>query len=42
MRNPEEDSGEEEEEETEGDDHTVVSVSLDFCDPDERFFHGIR
>lgn len=21
---------------------TIVDVSLDFCDPHERFFHGIR
>ncbi|CAM9859453.1 unnamed protein product [Pylaiella littoralis] len=41
---------EEEEEEDEegagaaraGDEQTVVDVCLDFCDPHERFFHGIR
>ena len=37
---PEEDD---EEEDEEGEDQpTIVSVSLDFCDPHERFFHGIR
>ncbi|CBJ49223.1 conserved unknown protein [Ectocarpus siliculosus] len=48
----EEDDEEEEEEEEEeaagsgataaGDQQTVVDVCLDFCDPHERFFHGIR
>ncbi|CAN0117555.1 unnamed protein product, partial [Ectocarpus fasciculatus] len=46
----EEDDEEEEEEEeatasgaaAAGDQQTVVDVCLDFCDPHERFFHGIR
>lgn len=40
--NSEDDKNDDDDEEEEGQDREIVDINLDFCDPNERFFHGIR